>query len=160
VTVEQVGPVRIHRHVAGIGTQRELLEEPAGMRQVPLGRAGVIHRLQLCVFGRQRRRQRNGARADGLVTLGQRAGRRDSHRYLPGPTSMNCRNSARVRASSRKLPSMLEVIMLTPRLCTPRVVMHSWAPSITTPTPRGCSARSMQLAICEVIFSCTWKRLE
>ena len=39
-----------------------------------------------------------------------------------------------------------------------RVVMHSCAPSTTTPTPRGCSARWMQLAICEVIFSCTWKR--
>ena len=39
-----------------------------------------------------------------------------------------------------------------------RVVMHSCAPSTTTPTPRGCSARWMQLAICAVIFSCTWKR--
>ena len=50
--------------------------------------------------------------------------------------------------------------MLTPRLCTPRVVMHSCAPSITTPTPRGCNTRWMQSAICDVIFSCTWKRRE
>ena len=75
------------------------------------------------------------------------------------PDSTNRRNSARVRASSRKLPSIREVTMLTPRLCTPRLVMHSWAPSTTTPTPSGASARSMQPAICAVIFSCTWKRL-
>ena len=36
------------------------------------------------------------------------------------------------------------MIIDTPRLCTPRVVMHSCAASITTPTPRGCSTSSMQ----------------
>jgi hypothetical protein len=50
---------------------------------------------------------------------------------------MNCRNSARVRASSRNVPSIWLVTIDTPRLCTPRVVMHSWLASITTPTPRG-----------------------
>lgn len=38
--------------------------------------------------------------------------------------SMKRRNSARVRASSRKAPTILLVTMETPRLCTPRVVMH------------------------------------
>lgn len=38
--------------------------------------------------------------------------------------SINRKNSARVRASSRKPPSILLVTIETPRLCTPRVVMH------------------------------------
>src|SRR5690606_6922649 len=71
---------------------------------------------------------------------------------------MKRRNSERVRASSRKPPSIFEVTMLTPRLCTPRVVMHSWLASTTTPTPRGLSTSWMTAAICAVIFSCTWKR--
>ena len=64
----------------------------------------------------------------------------------------------RVRASLRNEPSILLVIMDTPRLWMPRVVMHSCAASITTPTPRGCSTSLMQRAISAVIFSCTWKR--
>ena len=71
---------------------------------------------------------------------------------------MKRRNSERVRPSSRNAPSMLEVTMLTPRLCTPRVVMHSCAPTTTTATPCGCSTSWMVRAICAVIFSCTWKR--
>ena len=39
-----------------------------------------------------------------------------------------------------------------------RVVMHSCAASITTPTPWGCNTSLMQRAISAVIFSCTWKR--
>ena len=75
-----------------------------------------------------------------------------------GLRSMKRRNSARVRASSRKVPSILLVTMLTPRLWMPRVVMHSCEPSTTTPTPSGCSTSWMTSAICAVIFSCTWKR--
>ena len=37
--------------------------------------------------------------------------------------------------------------MLTPRLWMPRVVMHSCAASMTTPTPRGCRVVWMQRAI-------------
>jgi hypothetical protein len=37
---------------------------------------------------------------------------------------MNRKNSARVLASARKVPSILLVTIETPRLCTPRVVMH------------------------------------
>ena len=50
---------------------------------------------------------------------------------------MKRRNSARVRASSRNVPSIWLVIIETPRLCTPRVVMHWCTASMTTPTPRG-----------------------
>ena len=39
-----------------------------------------------------------------------------------------------------------------------RVVMHSCAPSTTTPTPRGPRICWMHSAICAVIFSCTWNR--
>src|SRR6185312_11769602 len=71
---------------------------------------------------------------------------------------MNCRNSARVRASSRKVPVMRLVIIDTLRLRTPRVVMHWCTASTTTPTPRGFNTSSMQPAICAVSFSCTVKR--
>ena len=50
---------------------------------------------------------------------------------------MKVRNSLRVRASDRNVPSILDVIIDTPRLWMPRVVMHSCAASITTPTPCG-----------------------
>ena len=36
------------------------------------------------------------------------------------------------------------VIIETPRLCMPRVVMHSCVASTTTPTPRGFSTSLMQ----------------
>src|SRR5690606_26872524 len=97
--------------------------------------------------------------AAGCIVTAAAAGAAVHQRRPAPPVSMKRRNSARVRASSRKLPSMVEVTMLTPRLCTPRVVMHSWLASTTTPTPCGASTRWMQPAICAVIFSCTWKRL-
>jgi hypothetical protein len=53
---------------------------------------------------------------------------------------------------------MLLVTIETLRLCTPRVVMHWCTADTTTPTPRGLSTSVMQLAICAVSFSCTWKR--
>ena len=49
--------------------------------------------------------------------------RRCQRSVLPS-MSMKRRNSARVLASARNVPSMLLVIMETPRLWTPRVVMH------------------------------------
>ena len=58
--------------------------------------------------------------------------------------SMKRKNSARVLASARNVPTILLVTIDTPRLCTPRVVMHWWTASITTPTPRGLSTSLMQ----------------
>ena len=51
------------------------------------------------------------------------------------------------------------VTMATPDLCTPRVVMHWCAASITTATPRGCSTSWMVLAIWAVSFSWICRRL-
>ncbi len=48
---------------------------------------------------------------------------------------------------------MVEVTMTTPVLCTPRVVMHWCAASITTATPLGSSTFWMQWAIWAFIFS-------
>ena len=47
----------------------------------------------------------------------------DQRRTLPS-MSMKRRNSARVLASARNVPTILLVTIDTPRLCTPRVVMH------------------------------------
>ena len=47
---------------------------------------------------------------------------------------------------------------VTPGLCTPRVVMHWCAASITTATPRGCSTSLIVLAICAVSFSWICRR--
>jgi hypothetical protein len=41
---------------------------------------------------------------------------------------------------------------------TPRIIMHMWYASITTPTPRGWSTSSMAFATCSVSRSCTWSR--
>src|SRR5262249_13409735 len=65
------------------------------------------------------------------------------------------KNSWRVIALVRNVPSMQLVTIVTSGLCTPLVVMHSCAASTTTPTPNGLSTLSRQAAISAVIFSCT-----
>ena len=66
IRVEQEGEARVENLVAGdlLGEQ-ELLEEPGGMRAMPLDRAGVGHRLDDLVLGRERRRAALGLRAHG-----------------------------------------------------------------------------------------------
>ena len=65
VTVEQVFADRMKGTVAvGKRQQDEGLEEPAGMRQVPLGRAHRWHGLQAVVLYHQRLAQRQGRLAD------------------------------------------------------------------------------------------------
>src|SRR5262245_4984913 len=65
------------------------------------------------------------------------------------------KNSWRVAALVRNVPSMQLVTIVTSDLCTPLVVMHSCAASTTTPTPKGLSTLSRHEAISAVIFSCT-----
>src|SRR5262249_13290763 len=65
------------------------------------------------------------------------------------------RNSRRVSGFLRNSPSIVDVTMVTPGLCTPRVVMHWCGDSITTATPLGSSTFLIQLAICAFNFSCT-----
>ena len=52
--------------------QHERLEEPGGMRQVPLGGAGVLHRLDDLIFRAQRLCQRQGEPARLRQTPRQR----------------------------------------------------------------------------------------
>jgi hypothetical protein len=55
VRVEEIFEIRMKRAIAGQQRlQQELLEEPAGVRQVPLGRARVRHALHDEVLGLQR----------------------------------------------------------------------------------------------------------
>ena len=65
------------------------------------------------------------------------------------------KNSWRVAALVRNVPSMQLVTIVTSDLCTPLVVMHSCVASTTTPTPNGLSTLSRHAAISAVIFSCT-----
>ena len=90
IAVEQMVPAS--RHVVRPITQDEAAEEPGGMRQVPFGRAGIGHRLQLGVLGRQRRGQGKGActhrgvavdgdvRHAGSIGLGHRRARESRSR--------------------------------------------------------------------------------
>ena len=65
VRVEQGAPPRIVTPVARpVGREHQLLEEPRGVRQVPLGRAGVGHRLRHLILGIERRGEGDRARAD------------------------------------------------------------------------------------------------
>src|SRR5690606_20891085 len=68
------------------------------------------------------------------------------------------RNSSRVRPSSRKAPRSADVIVLESCFSTPRIIMQKCAASITTPTPRGCSASTSASATWSVIRSCTCSR--
>ena len=58
------------------------------------------------------------------------------------------RNSRRVEESSRKAPIIWLVTIVRPVFSTPRVVIHPWLASITTPTPFGCKTVSREVAIC------------
>ncbi len=53
------------------------------------------------------------------------------------PPRTRPRNSSRVRASSRIMPSRRLVVSVDPSVFTPRNVMQLCSASITTPTPCG-----------------------
>jgi hypothetical protein len=63
------------------------------------------------------------------------------------------KNSWRVLAWVLNIPNIQLVTIVTSDLWTPLVVMHSWAASTTTPTPKGFSTLLRHLAISDVIFS-------
>ena len=74
IRVEQIGEPLVEDAIAGkVRDQQELLEEPGGMRAMPLGRAGIRHRLHELVLGAQaspraarfRRARREKCRARG-----------------------------------------------------------------------------------------------
>jgi hypothetical protein len=73
VGVEAIGEAFIQRAKARkMRLQHERLEEPGGMRQVPLGGAGVVHRLDDLIFRAQRLCQRQGEPARLRQTPRQR----------------------------------------------------------------------------------------
>ena len=76
VGVEEVAVGGVDRRRPGVGHQQEGLEEPGGVRQVPLDRAGVRHALHRHVLCRQRFGQGQGAGAHALKAVEQRRGRR------------------------------------------------------------------------------------
>src|SRR5439155_7634047 len=55
----------------------------------------------------------------------------------PRPPCTSRRNSSRVFASSSSAPRSALVTVLEFCFSTPRIIMHRWYASITTPTPRG-----------------------
>src|SRR6185437_3327023 len=104
---------------------------PEGGEEIGLGAAVVIGaaaagatRFQqlLCVID-----QREIGTAAGGVEADQgfdQIERRIQHPSRETGLPMLVRNSRRVTSFSRKAPSMVDVTMVTPRLWTPRVVMH------------------------------------
>ena len=79
VAVEEHAEGRVERGEARfVAFQQKGLEEPGGVRQMPLARAGVGHRLQLAILCRQRRDQRFGPRTYRGIGRGEvgAAGRR------------------------------------------------------------------------------------
>ncbi len=72
VTVEQVIPLRIVRAVRRIGAKHETLEEPGGVREMPFGRAGVVHALHHRVFFAQWRGEMTAAGAHAAQAVRQR----------------------------------------------------------------------------------------
>ncbi len=72
VAVEERAKGRVKGLEAGLETlEHEGLEKPGDVGQMPFGGAGVGHGLGLAVFGRQRRHQRQAARAHRVVAPGQ-----------------------------------------------------------------------------------------
>src|SRR5262252_5016403 len=83
-----------------------------------------------------------------------------AHGHFPFQTCTPARakNSARDRASVRRLPSSAEVTVVEPVARTPRSVMHECSASSTTPAPRGRSRSTRQSATCLVRRSCVCGR--
>ena len=72
VRVEQIPEPRVERSIAGeMGGQDKGLEKPAGVGPVPLGRAGVGHRLDRLILSRQRPGQLLGQAANLHITVGE-----------------------------------------------------------------------------------------
>jgi hypothetical protein len=75
VRIEQVLVGGIERTIGReLGLEQKGFEEPRGMRQVPLGGAGVGHRLDGLVFGRQRFGERFGLATNPSESIEQREG--------------------------------------------------------------------------------------
>src|SRR3984885_4238993 len=79
------------------------------------------------------------------------------HSVLEPGCRTSDKNSVRV-SFSRKQPTIAEVTVDEFCFSIPRIIMHKCRASITTPTPCGWIASSIESAICRVNRSCTCKR--
>ena len=84
-------------------------------------------------------------------------GNRCKHHYL---LLRRVKNSSLVFALERIHPSMQLVVVVLEVFWTPRITMHKWPDSITTPTPRGFRTSEIAKATCLVSLSWTWSRRE
>ena len=81
VAVEEHPEAGVEGPEAGLeALEQEGLEEPGDVREMPLGRARVGHRLHLAVLGRQRRDECQRTLAHGSVAFEQRSGAGGGHR--------------------------------------------------------------------------------
>ena len=72
VRVEEKPEVGVEDLIPDVGwLEQEGLEEPRCVGSMPLGRAGLGHRLHRLVFGRERGRQRLGQAPSGVEPLGK-----------------------------------------------------------------------------------------
>src|SRR5262249_19791760 len=74
VAVEQERGLAKERALGGGGAEDDRLEEPRGVREVPLRRAGVARRLDLVILGGERRAQRERSPADVHEATGEYGG--------------------------------------------------------------------------------------
>src|SRR5262249_26963106 len=130
IRVEEVGVPLVHRTVArDEAGEHEGLEEPGRVGEVPLGRAGVGHRLDELVLGGKGRGQRGGRGAHGRVVLPEAGG----PRLRPRPRPMNAHPPslsapADGRAAQRRL---ISTVSLRPLPATANMIPSPIA--ITTP---------------------------
>lgn len=81
VGVEQERIGIVERGITGdVPHQHDCLEEPRRMREMPLRRAGVGHRLHGLIFGSQRRRQLDAACAN-VPIIALKLGCEEAHRF-------------------------------------------------------------------------------
>jgi hypothetical protein len=77
VGVEEVVEAFVEGAIAAqVRLQQHGLEEPRGVREMPLGRAGIGHRLDALVFGRERRGAGQALGAHVAEGVAQRVGGR------------------------------------------------------------------------------------
>jgi hypothetical protein len=100
VRIEQI-PVRgIELGIFRVGSEQKLLEEPGGVRPMPLRRTGIGHRLRCLVLGRQPSGQSVGRRPNIEELPGQLAGvQTQGHRGPPSGTPSVSRDDGASRVS-------------------------------------------------------------
>ncbi len=122
IGVEQEGEVGVEGLVAGaVLAEQELLEEPGGVGAVPFGRAGIRHRLDQLILGRQGGGPALGLVADGQKGLHQILG--ETCRGRRTVTEAGVADRRRILVSSRCLRSRERTLSGEARFQTGRFVL-------------------------------------